>query len=562
MAKTATYDAILFRQRPASPVQAVFVAPSTEIDAWARVPTKKTGSIRNFQRAEIFRHIEEVQAFFKIPENASPTAIVIGFEPSRAADSVRLLGPDGKTLDLSKIRADGPVQGKIAVSWEPVGDPQTPGDWTKAILSLRDRLKVLVVEELRDITALAAESVDLLLAEFEQRAREGKPELSAALEEEEEEEEENELEEGEEAEEIEEPEGLSEKASEQLDGLSPSERQIVIGRLEFLARLQDAVLATVPQSELAEIGEEIANELKPALIIDGQHRVKGTKGVGRIPFLVCALPGGDWPELAFQFIVTNHTARRVQESLLISIVGNSLSKTQRADLEERLREAGIRVGLIEAVMRVHEDDSSPFYKLLAFGLKGEKGFLDAAAMRGKVIKLWYERRRPVDVLFDHFCDGRLKRERTDNWKSQELWYQYFVAFWSAVRDRYKGSEVFSDELRDGKPVSPLMRATVLRIFQETILRNIYEYAQEKELKESVPVSQTVKNEAAFIQLVKSTLRLLTPEFFQGWTITGFDGSKGAREDLSDAIRQVIQASSTVARLKDPDRPHRLYKVQT
>ena len=41
--------------------------------------------------------------------------------------------------------------------------------------------------------------------------------------------------------------------------------------------------------------------------------------------------------------------------------------------------------LIEAVMRVHEDEQSPFYGMIAFGLKDEKGFLDAAAMRGKVI---------------------------------------------------------------------------------------------------------------------------------------------------------------------------------
>lgn len=559
MPQTTTYDAILFRQRPASPVQVVFVAPSTEIDAWARVPTKRTGSIRNFQRAEISRHIQEVQAFFKIAENTSPTAIVIGFEPSRAKESVRLVRPDGSALDPSTIKADGPVQGKISISWEPVGDPQTPEEWKHAIVSLRGRLQGLIVEELRDISGLTVKSVEFLLGEFEQRARDGKPELSSALEAEAEEEIEPDDIGGQEGEQAEE---LSEEAGAHLKGLSPSEKQIVIGRLEFLARLQDVVLDTVPQPELTDVCGEIVNELKPALIIDGQHRVQGTKDVGRIPFLVCALPGGSWPELAFQFIVTNHTARRVQESLLISIVGNSLSKKQRSDLEERLREAGIRVGLIEAVMRVHEDDSSPFYRLLSFGLKNESGFLDAAAMRGKVVKLWYERQWPVDILFDHFCEGRLKRDRTDNWKSLELWYQYFVAFWSAVRERYVGSEVFSVELRDGEPVSPLMRATVLRIFQDTILENIHDYVQAKELKESVPVSQTIKNEAAFTQLVNNTLKLLTPEFFQGWTITGFDGSKGAREDLRDAMLQVIQARSTVAKLKDPDRTHRLYKVQT
>ena len=132
---------------------------------------------------------------------------------------------------------------------------------------------------------------------------------------------------------------------------------------------------------LQDLAEEIHDELKPGLLIDGQHRVRGSRPLGEIPFLVCALPTAQWPELAFQFIVTNRTAKKVKESLLISIVGNSLSKTQRADIEVRLRDAGIRVGLIEAVMRVHEDESSPFFGSLQFGLKGERGFIDAAAFR-------------------------------------------------------------------------------------------------------------------------------------------------------------------------------------
>src|SRR5439155_6625114 len=98
--------------------------------------------------------------------------------------------------------------------------------------------------------------------------------------------------------------------------------------------------------------------------------------------------------------------------LLISIVGSSLSKQQRADIEERLRNSGIRVGLIEAVMRVHEDELSPFYKMVAFDLKNEVGFLDAAAMRSKVIQIWYERRPPVRTLFDHLCKGKRQSERT------------------------------------------------------------------------------------------------------------------------------------------------------
>jgi hypothetical protein len=51
-----TYKAFLFKQRAGSALQVAFVAPSHEIVAWARVPTKRSGNVRNFQRAEIKGH--------------------------------------------------------------------------------------------------------------------------------------------------------------------------------------------------------------------------------------------------------------------------------------------------------------------------------------------------------------------------------------------------------------------------------------------------------------------------------------------------------------------------
>ncbi len=411
-------------------------------------------------------------------------------------------------------------------------------------------------------------ALDELSGEFAHRALEGKPSLTGPDEGSAADDEENGEEEGDE----EAPENgesafadLSEAASNALGGLTPSERQIVIGRLEFLAQLQQPVLDRLPLEELQQLNRIVADELKPGILIDGQHRVMGTKRLGTIPFLVCALPDAPWPELAFQFLVTNRTARRVQESLLINIVGNSLSKRQRSDIEERLRNAGIRVGLIEAVMKVHEDEQSPFYGMLAFGIKGEPGFLDAAAMRNKVIQYWYERQRAVSRLFDHLCEGKLKRDRTDYWKSEDLWFDFFIAFWSAVRDRYADTGVFSSELVDTAkkvPASKLMTATVLKIFQETIVGNIYDFLRQTQQKVGTPIAETIPNSEAFSELVRNSLKPLTPGFFEGWTITGFDGSKGARDDLEEAILLVVGNKRTVSELKNPKRPHRLYKEPT
>ncbi|WP_147443403.1 hypothetical protein [Corallococcus sp. AB011P] len=555
MEKSKTYSAIFFRQRPDAPLQVAFTAPSSEIDQWARVPTKRTGNVRNFQRAEIPKHIEEVGQFFNNTANASPTAVVIGFDPLRSQGRLSAKDSTGKPIKDSDITPNTPTTGTIQVKWTELPLSQDPTETIKTILSSVPALKNITYLELTDITKIKEDTLDELSNLFDKQIQSGK---TIALDEPTEESTTHETEDS--PSEAEFPQEIQEK----LSGLSPGEQQIVAGRLTLLGHLKAELLQERSASFLKTIHQDIQDELKPGILIDGQHRVMGTKNLGDIPFLVTALPTANWPELAFQFIVTNRTARRVPESLLISIVGNSLSKSQRAQIEQRLRQANIRVGLIEAVMRIHEDEQSPFFGLLAFGLKKEDGFLDAAAMRGKVVQIWYERQSPILELFDHLNQGKRRTDRTEYWKSEELWFEMFIAFWSATRERYKGSGVFSSELKDKNkklPASKLMTATVLKIFQETVLGYLNKFLQTKSTTEGTPLNQSLPNADKFSELVKNTLTPLSPEFFTEWGLSGFDGSKGARDDLSDAIRKVLSHEKTIAQLKNKKNPHRLFKQQ-
>jgi len=555
--ETRTYDAIFFRQRPHSPLQVAFVAPSFEVDAWARVPTKKTGNVRNFQRAQIARHISDVEHFFGQELNASPTSVVVGFDRIRSKGRIETLLPDGTKLDVDSVKSDSPSFGRVRIAWTPDGDPVDTGEIRKAILGRRDELKRCIFEELLDIASVASPLLEQVLEHYKTKLRAGvdleiqedaglvrsdevRPESALDI-------------------------AIPPESRELLAGQSPSEQQVIAGRLAFLAQTDPEVLAGKPLEHLQRLYLEVCDELKPGILIDGQHRIMGTKKMGNIPFLVTALPDADWPELAFQFIVTNRTAKRVPESLLISIIGNSLSKQQRSAIEERLREANIRVGLIEAVMRVHEDEGSPFYGMISFGLHKESGFLDAAAMRGKVIELWYERVSPVQQLFDHMCEGKKKSDRTDFWKSEELWFDYFVAFWGAVRERYASSNVFSSELIDASkktPASKLMTATVLMIFQETVLDHLLSFYIGKEKAEKIPIKDSLPTAERFQEVVKNVLKDLFPEFFTEWKLSGFDGSKGARDDLADALRRVITGDRTVSQLKDSKKGHRLFRAES
>ncbi|MCP9784949.1 hypothetical protein [Cyanobium sp. N5-Cardenillas] len=553
---TKRYDALIFRQQARSPIQVAFVASSAEIDQWAGVPTKKTSNIRNFQRPEIGSHIKEVTRFFGDSENASPTAVVVGFDSRNFGNlprRVAILDIEGEPLDGDAITPGPPVKGLIEITWPKDNDPKSQEDFMAAIISLYPHIESLVLQELSFITGRSVEilnqirtdiSPDSVANTIDSTIQE--IELQASIE----------VSEGEEDNET---IDLSDSVLSALAGLSPNEVQNTVNRLGFLNRLSSVSINPLDEQSVELLYREAHNELKPALLIDGQHRVMGTKDQAAIPFLVTALPQADWSELAFQFIVTNRTARRVPESLLISIVGNSLSKTQRGEIDERLRNANIRVGLIEAVMKVQEDESSPFYGLVAFGLRGEQGFLDAAAMRSKVIQLWFDRKEPIRTLFDHLCQGRLLSDRTEFWKEEELWFDLFIAFWSGVRSRYDGTTVFSKELRDNKPVSKLMTATVLKIFQETVLEHIKETLVAFQKMGGDELGSVIPNPAKFQDLVTKTLANITPDFFTEWGLSGFDGSSGARDDLAQAIKLVLEDKMTVSQLKNPRSPHRLFK---
>ena len=63
----------------------------------------------------------------------------------------------------------------------------------------------------------------------------------------------------------------------------------------------------------------------------------------------------------------------------------------------------------------------------------------------------------------------------------------FINFWSAVKQRYDGTTVFSSELVDKNkkaPASKLMTATVLKIFQETVLEFLLQHLKQKSATEA------------------------------------------------------------------------------
>ncbi len=117
---------------------------------------------------------------------------------------------------------------------------------------------------------------------------------------------------------------------------------------------------------------------RPALIVDGQHRVKGMASLDGedVPVLLVALLDAPAQEQAFQFVVINNKSQKVPTDNVKAII--RLIDQDETDLSERLRQAGVNYGKNSAVLGdVNEADNSPFKGLLKWPLNpNNTGFID------------------------------------------------------------------------------------------------------------------------------------------------------------------------------------------
>jgi hypothetical protein len=300
----------------------------------------------------------------------------------------------------------------------------------------------------------------------------------------------------------------------------------------------------------------LSEELKVGLIIDGQHRVLGTKNKN-IPFLVAGLPDAAWQELAFQFIVLNSTAKVVKESLLINIIGTSLTTVELTKVEKRLVDSGIPVPLYQGVMKLHDDPDSPFYGMLRFGME-EIAPIDAKAAKSKIASFWHKGGSGLIYnMVAHSIPGKTKKEKLENWVALGLWYDYLKVFWGAAKKRYADTDLWGPQMLpdNSAPVSKLLRATILNLVQIAVCQVMLE-AIVTEINNDPEGKKTVEtilpDIGAFRTRCNMYFERLRPEFFSDWGpgSKGLDGSRGPRDEFIKAVRQVITKEKTVADLKN------------
>ncbi len=402
------YEGRLFRQGDNAPELVVFVAKAEDVVAWAGMPQKKYEFMTGFQRPLDPGRKAEITDFFDVPENCSPTSLVVALRS-----------------DLVSIKED-PARGGTE------SDPSKPVTIRIRVPDYGNLTLEQLFQELRRMLANRLEA---------EVPTDNTTSLPAAPD-------------------LEEEEDVVEIEKSYLT--------------DYVASLDREVhRANLPQAESETLWDGIFNLLKPAFLVDGQHRVKGAADCEKsVPFSVCGVVGASWPEQVFQFVVVNQKAKPIDAPFLSAIVNTSLNSSELDSIQSRLSKAGVRLFEYETIDTLQNSRDSPFYHMIQQSIAGapsDRYFLPFVGMR----QLAHQFRKASGEVYRRFgrsvATGTNEAERKDNWE-QKVWFQYFFAFWQAIKDQFSNAD---QDLDLWRPKRQLLYAISMKTLQDLFLENLF-----------------------------------------------------------------------------------------
>jgi hypothetical protein len=428
----------------------LFSAPATEIDEWAGVPQKKRTSddaeTTGFQRDENEKRVDELVSFMRDPHNVIQNPLLCATQ-SDLCGSVRFVP---STSDENQAAVPGFLEIDV------------PDFSSMSLLSCMKHVKQLLesrVPELRT-HAVSVELINQMKQRLEVPPTESENPDDEA---------------DEQAEAAEAAVGSADRAEEQevTEVVFSDESHILDFWHELAARIH--IL-----QELRDFGERqeflgfgidaMIAFLKPIVVMDGQHRLRGALMTAKRvanesaefqDAIEEAIANGDLPAVAqrrvernasrglpislllstdpaehvFQFVVVNQKATPIGKALLGTIVSTTLSNDELNRVSTRLTKAGIQLEQSRAVAYLSRNPESPFRDQVETGLAGESGDRLAWSVLASLVR-----------IFQHLEGGKLfgqKIDFADKWRRDCLdeseivagydtrGYQTPIAYWSS-----------------------------------------------------------------------------------------------------------------------------------
>lgn len=382
------YQYIAHRYQPRSSAQnrlLLFVAPAREIRSWAGVPRKAFDYQHGFQRTLNPGRVSDVVQYFREdPKNVSPTSIVVGFTGAVVIEPIT--SQSETTVETVRVKITLPDFTQMPI--EDLADA--------SLQVMRSRLPEHVVTEIEaDVESAFADALKLQNEEV-----------------------------------VDETFGIqSESDTDTGVGVEP-EAEDRSYLADFYAQLLGYRRKLLEWPEAGPLREILYSILKPAIIVDGQHRVFGGAAADEnMLFAICAIPESSWAESVYQFVVINQKAKPIKPAFLSSIIATSLSADEIASVYQRLRTSKIDVERAEVMDRVNTDPASPFNNMIDFEVEGSPGFLQFPGM-ARLAREFQNIPRSHSILLPG-----------GDWSGVEgEWIEHFFAFWSGVRRYFEGAD--------------------------------------------------------------------------------------------------------------------------
>lgn len=452
------YDAIRFRQSINSDWLVSFAASALEIDKWGGIPEKRNFDAvesTGFQRTFKQDRLKSLVSFFSDEKNILQNPLLCAPRNLDRGSSFVSFIVDAFVDENSFVQ-----KGKIEVHCEDFSDLSLRQILSKFKEYLEERvpdlrnqvLDVAVVDKMKerlnltDVVSISTETSEIDETEEDFYSSEG---------------------------------DVAQINSSHISELW----QDVNARISILDELGDGY----SKDEILGFSKDsIISYLKPVIIVDGQHRLKGAiehantylendKVIAEFDHLasesddfsivesailkkysryipISLIMSSDPAEHVFQFVVVNQKATPINNSLLGTIVSTTLSPIELERVALRLKNADIPLDASHAVSFATRHTESPFNGLVQTGISGEQsGKLPWSVMKSIVsifkdlkgakfysdvdkvdyADLWRRRYLDQSLICGSSGDCYL------DWSNDNgLWKGVFVEFWKGVRDKF------------------------------------------------------------------------------------------------------------------------------
>lgn len=505
--KSFKYPCIIYKQNKQRLI--TFNVDSKDVLKWAGVPTKADIFHGGFQRA-LGKRFEEITEFFESAKGISPTSVVVAFREGFA--KVSELPYPTSNWPLESSFSSVPQYGVLEFEFNDYDSTEFSQLRKDACKIIKDRLG-LSIEEKNETTyedELESSHVDNEETDDESDSDSIDEKRHS-----------NDLDIG--------TSSLT-KFFNFLSSDSEVEKWIkeqnqkfeVISKKKNKSKKDKEFLLSKPESRLIGLLKSL---LRPAVIVDGQHRISGANEAtcDPIQFTICALDNADWVEQVFQFVVINKKGRPISSDFLTSIVNTSLQNDEIKAIKPRLEKVGIELTDANLMKFINFDKRSPFFQMIEQpGITPNN--IEKLSSKGmiKIAKRWYnltsgKNQKQWKDLFGNNIKGKTISDKIQKWRKDNLWFEYFLNFWTSIKDRYE---------KEGNWKS---KNYLMYIVTMDVIQNCYLNAQDD-------AGNSFKSPTELRKRVKEWIAPCPSSFFADWKKTGLQSGDGPKTIL-DAFKE-------------------------